>query len=209
MHEFHAHKELCIFGTILMTLGTGLYISLGAASPLATIIIFEVIGGTGAGCLFNPPVIAIQNETAQEHVATATSTQAFTRTMATAIGVVVGGTIFQNGMSKRAEDLRRANLPDTLLKNFSGANAAANVGLVSTIEDAGQAQAIKEAFAWSIRNMWIFYTCVAILGVVAAFFIRSSILSNEHVETRTGLLSSGKDSGGTELSSLSREMVQG
>ena len=67
------------------------------------------------------------------------------------------------------------------------------------VEDTAQQRAIRAAFAWSMRNMFIFYACVAAVGVVAAFFIKSSKLSSEHTETRTGLLGVEKDSQGVEL----------
>lgn len=191
-----------------MLLGTGLYIKMDAGTPLVQLIIFQVIAGFGIGNLFNPPVIVIQNETPQEHVATATSTQAFIRTMATAIGVVIGGIIFEHGMENRSSVLERAGVSRDLLEKFSGRNAAANVGLVNTIQDMSQEEAVKAAFAWSMRNMFIFYACVAALGVVAAFFIRSSKLSSDHVETRTGLLTLQKDARGFELATQPREVTE-
>ncbi|KIW08918.1 uncharacterized protein PV09_00836 [Verruconis gallopava] len=193
MHHFHTHKEPILCGTLLMTLGTGLYINLDWSSPITKLILFELLGGFGIGLLFNPPIIAIQNEVPQEHVATATSTQAFVRTMANAIGVVIGGIIFEHSMTERYSDLVRAGLPENLLTSLSGEKAAANVGLVRIIHDAKQAQAVKAAFAHSLRNMFIFYTCCAVLAVIAAFFVRGSRLSEVHQETRTGLLTYSKD----------------
>jgi len=35
--------------------------------------------------------------------------------------------------------------------------------------------------------MWIFYTCISALAIVASAFIKRQILSKEHVETRTGI----------------------
>lgn len=199
MHQFNAHKELCICGSAMLTLGAGLYISLGASTSLTKFVVFELLGGIGSGLPFSAPLIAIQNETTQEHVATATATQGFVRNTATAIGLVIGGVIFQNSMLERARDLRRAGVSEELLNTFSGAEAAANIGLIGMIKDPAQALAVKEAFAWSIRNMWIFYACIAVVGVIAAFFIRSSRLSSEHVETRTGLVTPKKDVSGLEL----------
>ena len=199
MHEFHAYRELILAGTILMTLGTGLYISFGATTSIAKIVIFEIIGGLGCGLLFQPPVIAIQVFTAQDDIATATATQGFIRNMATSFGVVIGGIVFQNSMSQRAGELKRANIPPDVLRKLSGGDAAANVDIVSKIQDPAQKLVVKQAFAWSIRNMWIFYTCIGALGVVAAIFVKRARLSEEHVETRTGLLSREKEGGGTEL----------
>jgi hypothetical protein len=53
--------------------------------------------------------------------------------------------------------------------------------------------------------MFIFYTCIAGVALIASFFIRSAKLSSEHVETRTGLLSAEKIAEGVELSSFPPE----
>ena len=74
------------------------------------------------------------------------------------------------------------------VNKFSGGDAAANVGFISTIKDAGQKLAVRQAFAWSMRNMWIFYACVGGIAVVASCFIQKEALSREvHVETKTGI----------------------
>ena len=55
MHSASLVKELMICGTLLMTLGTGLYMNLDASSSIAKIAAFEVVGGLGCGLLFKPP----------------------------------------------------------------------------------------------------------------------------------------------------------
>lgn len=96
-------------------------------------------------------------------------------------------------MATRTPLLRSADLSPEIVSKFSGANAAANVGLVSTIQDAGQKLVIKQAFAWSMRNMWIFYTCVGAIAVVASFFIKRETLNRDvHIETKTGLQQMGE-----------------
>ena len=80
-----------------------------------------------------------------------------------------------------------SSIQPSVLAKVSGADAAANVGIISTLSDPGQQLLLKRAFAWSIRNMWIFYTCVGAVGAAASIFIEASVLSEEHTETRTGL----------------------
>lgn len=74
-----------------------------------------------------------------------------------------------------------------MTESLAGGAAAANVFVIKGIADAGQKRAVKEAFAWSLRNMWILYTCLSGCGVVASGFITKQVLSKEHTETRTGL----------------------
>lgn len=91
-------------------------------------------------------------------------------------------------MATRTPFLRSANLSPENLKRFSGSKAAANVAFIGTFEDAGQKLAVKQAFAWSMRNMWIFYACVGAISVVASLFIKGEVLRRgEHVEKRTGI----------------------
>jgi hypothetical protein len=121
----------------------------------------------------------------------------------TCIGTVLGGIIFQNSMTTRRPQLKAAGLPSDLLHKLSGADAAANLGIVSTISDPKIKLAIRQAFAWSTRNMWIFYTCVGAISVVASAFVQKSTLSAEHVETKTGLLREKGGLEGQELEDLS------
>ncbi|KAL8953212.1 MAG: hypothetical protein Q9222_000911 [Ikaeria aurantiellina] len=188
IHRTGRYLELMYIGTLLMTLGFGLFIHFDATSPLAQIVAFQIVAGLGSGLLFEPPLIALQAHVSQADTATATSMFGFSLNLATSISVVVGGVIFQNGMqSHGAPMLRAANVSQDIVQHFSGAEAAANVLIISTIADEGQKAVVKEAFAWSLRNMWILYTVVGGVGVVASGFIGKKELSKEHVETRTGL----------------------
>ena len=178
-------------GLALMTIGFGLFIHLDAHSPLGQLIIFQLMAGSGSGFLFEPPLIAIQALVSQDNTAAASAAFGFTLNLATSISIVVGGVIFQNGMQLRASDLRSAGLSMDLVHKFSGSDAAANVMLISNVTDVTQQAAVKEAYASSLRNMWILYTCVSFLGLVAATFIKKQELSKVHVETKTGIPSSG------------------
>jgi len=58
---------------------------------------------------------------------------------------------------------------------------------VGEIQDLRQRLAVREAYAWSMRNMWIMYTGVSALGVLASMFVKKHVLRKDHVETRTGI----------------------
>ena len=132
----------------------------------------------------------------QDDTATATSTLSFIRSLFLALSIVIGGVVFQNGMSIQAPKLRASGLPNNITQQLSGTNAAANVLIISTLQDAAQKLVVKEAFAWSIRNMWIMYTSVAACGILATAFISKQVLGREHTETRTGLKKDVKESEG-------------
>jgi hypothetical protein len=186
IHRTGQYRPSMWIGTVLMTLGTGLFISLDAHTSTATAIGYEIVEGVGAGLLFEPPLLAIQQGVHQDDVGTATSTQSFTRSLAISLGVIVGGIVFQQSMDLRRSTLQQVGLSTTILDELSGKNAGANVNIARSLPPA-QALAVKEAFAWSIRNMFIMFTVVGALGIVSSLFVVKTKLSKDHSETVTGL----------------------
>ncbi|KAL2047544.1 hypothetical protein ABVK25_011402 [Lepraria finkii] len=179
----------CIWiGLALYAIGNGLFIKLDADSSLAMIIGFQLIAGVGGGLLFEPPLIALQAMTSQENIATAIGTLGFIRSLSTSLAAVIGGVVFQNGMDIQGSNLRSAGLPPDIIGKLSGARAAANVGdIVSELSDPMQKLMVREAFAWSLRNLWILSTCMIFCGLLFSLFIKKKTLSREHMETKTGL----------------------
>ncbi|KAL9011786.1 MAG: hypothetical protein Q9173_003402, partial [Seirophora scorigena] len=152
IHTTGRYRELMWIGTLLMTLGFGLLIHLSAASRLPEIVLFQAVAGLGSGMLFEPPLIAIQAHVSQADTATATATFGFVLNLATSVSVVIGGVLFQNGMRARAAPLASAGLAPDLVHALSGGDAAASVLRVKAIAVPAQVAAVKEAFAWSLRN---------------------------------------------------------
>ncbi|GFF22313.1 MFS transporter, putative [Aspergillus udagawae] len=189
IHRTGRYRELIWLGMTLSTIGNGLYIHLNAYSSLGQIVGYQILSGIGAGLMFEPPVIAIQAMVSQDETATATATLGFVRNLAASSSIVIGGVVFQNSMSQMKSTLLAAGMSETLTEQMSGDSAAANIEIIKTIQDATQLLAVKEAFAWSLRNMWILYTCMSALGIIAGVFILKTRLNKEHVETRTGLKS--------------------
>ncbi|KAK3048850.1 hypothetical protein LTR09_009745 [Extremus antarcticus] len=187
IHQTGRYRELTWLGTLLLTIGTGLYIHLDRTSSIGEIVAFELIGGIGAGFLFESPLIAIQAMVSQADTSSATATFAFIRSTAMAASIVIGGVVFQNGMDNRVPFLRAAGLNATLVEEFSHGDAAANVYLIKRIESVAQREAVQDAFAWSLRNMWIVFTVISALGFAGSLMMRHKDLATEHTETRTGI----------------------
>ncbi len=170
-----------------MTLGTGLYINFRTDTSVARIVGFQIIASIGTALLFQAPIIAIQNTVSQADTATATATFGFIRNLATSLSIMLGGVVFQNSMDARQTSLAAAGLSESVLEALSGDQAAANVEIIKSIQDAAQRQVVQDAFAWSLKNMFIIYTCVAAVAIVASAFIKQRHLSTEHTETKTGI----------------------
>ena len=179
-----------------MTVGNGLFIHFGATSPIGEIFAFEVIAGLGSGLLFEPPLLALQALVSQDDTATTTATLGVIRNIATSLSIVLGGVVFQNGMELQIPQLKQAGLSQKDTELLSGNSAAANVMVTATLTDPAQKLAVKKAFAFSLRNIWIMVTCFSACGIVASAFIAKAVLSEEHVETKTGLKQDQKEQAG-------------
>jgi MFS family permease len=152
IHQTGRYIETTWIGVTLMTLGTGLYISIQPDTSVAMIIGFEIIGGIGTALLFQSPMISIQNTVSQADTATATATLGFIRNLATAISIVIGGVVFQNSMGARQSYLAAAGLSESVLEALSGDQAAANVEIIKSIKSTIQRQAVQEVFSWSLKK---------------------------------------------------------
>lgn len=170
-----------------MTVGIGLYTTFSATSSVGYIIGIEIIAGIGTGCLFESPLIALYANVSQERTASATSTLGFIRCIGQALSLVLGSVVFQNSMNMQVPVLVSKGMSEAVTDLFTGGHAIANVMAVSKISDTVQQMFVKAAFVWSLRNMWILYTCLSGLAMLASLFIGKRKLETEHVEMKTGL----------------------
>lgn len=174
-----------IFGTTLMTLGFGLFIDLPAHASWAKIIIYQIIAGIGTGPNFQSPLIALQSHTERADLATATATFAFVRQLGSALSIVIGGVIFQNRMSAHA-GLLQSVLPDDTAALLSGGSAGASVGVVKGLQQPAK-RIVQQVYTASLKDMWIFYTAFAFVGLGCSLLIQKAHLSKNHTVRKQGL----------------------
>jgi hypothetical protein len=149
------------------------------------IVIYQLTSGVGVGLNFQPPLIALQSNVPAQDNAAATASFGLVRNVASAIGVVLGSVAFANKMNaEQGRLIDEVGSPTADL--FSGSNAQANVLLVRTL-DASQQDAILDAFAESIKHIWIVAVCFAAAALLACLFIKHKQLDKTHVEVKTGL----------------------
>ncbi len=131
------------------------------------------------------PLIALQTLVKPKDIATATATFGFTRNIATSISVVIGGVIFQNGMSRR-QSILAAGLPPDTAAFLGGGSAGAATELVKNLPEA-QKRVVDRVYTESLRTMWIFYVVVAFVGLLCSFAIGKTKLSKVHEVQKQGL----------------------
>ncbi|KAI0602513.1 major facilitator superfamily transporter [Biscogniauxia sp. FL1348] len=142
------------FGAVMMTLGTGLFISFDATTNWAKIIVFLIIAGIGSGPLFQSPLIALQSHVEPGDVAMASSALAFARNLFTSISIVVGTVLLQ--------------------RTLGGANLTANTA--STNAAGSGVPSMTYKYISALRVMWKFYTAAGGLLIIMTCFIKKKDL---------------------------------
>jgi len=169
----------------LLTLALGLFIGFPGYISWPRIIVFQIILGVAVGPPMQALIMAIQVLLPQQDVAVGTSTLGFVRQMATAVSVVVGQVIFQGILANHSDGLLAAGIPAQLVATLSGGSSIASSADAAL--PANQSAVYDAAVADALSKVWIFYAAASGIGFLASFGIRKVALSDQHVETKTGL----------------------
>ncbi|KAL2061983.1 hypothetical protein VTL71DRAFT_7361 [Oculimacula yallundae] len=183
-------------GTIIMTLGFGLFIALPQDYRWEKIIIFQIIAGMGIGPNFQCPLIAVQASSKQGDHATAASTFNFCNNLSASVTIVISTTIFQNSMQSKHKSLIE-RLGAEMAGMLTGKNAAANVEAITHLPDMERTVA-QRAVLRAMLGMWILYTALSAVSIACSFCAQDKVLAKEHTVTETGI----------EAEEVKREMEQ-
>jgi hypothetical protein len=120
-------------------------------------------------------LIALQATIHYSDVGVATATFSFIVLLGATLGIAIGGTVFQNQMTRLAGDLPK--IPG--LEGITGENAGAAVGIVQALPDD-----IKEIvvgnYAASLKMVWIVLCAFAGAGFLISFAIGRHELHREY-----------------------------
>lgn len=137
---------------VVMTVGTGLFISFGAETSWAKIIMFLIVAGLGAGPLFQAPMIALQSHVRPVDISAAMSAFTFMRSLFSSASIVVGSVVLQRSLPG-----------DGLTLGHDQREPGKTVG----DKDIGQ-------YVAALRTMWIVYTSICGLLLVATLFVKKA-----------------------------------
>ena len=182
-------------GWTLATLGYGLQHLLDVHTSTAAWVLITLVAGTGTGMLYPSLTFAIQAATPNKDQAYAVSLFTFFRAAGQAVGVAVGGTIFQNSIKTQ------------ILKHPSIAARAAefavdSTGLVQIIKEmpASMAKAdLIQSYADALKVIWAVMAGLSGLALISSLWIEhftlDRALETDHgfkFEEKTGDRESGE-----------------
>jgi hypothetical protein len=79
------YLELIIAGSVIATLGTGLFIYLPASKDWAKMVTFQIVAALGLGAIFQAPLVVMQSKVKPADKAAATSMYMFVRGLSSAM----------------------------------------------------------------------------------------------------------------------------
>ncbi len=147
-----SYRTLAIGGMILNVAAYGTLSQVGMDATVAPVILAMVILGTGLGLTVAPLLIAAQNAVTKDRLGTATSLTQFTRSMGSAVGLAIMGTLF--------------------LAPFGGKEPE---GLIDfrTKFDPAQLKSMVAPLVVGLHHVFLATLAIAVLGILLAFSIPS------------------------------------
>lgn len=187
-------------GWVLSTIGLGLMCLIKVTTSVYGWILLNIIPGLGLGILFPSLGYAVQASATPENLAIAVAMFSFFRALGQAIGVAVGGVVFQNQMYK---NLLRYPALAPMASAYSQV-AAGLVQVIKAMADGANKTHLKEAYTDSLRIVWA--VCCAISGVALLFSLMTESYDLDRaLETTQGLRGEGKEQGQDQEKELPME----
>ncbi|KAF3390797.1 hypothetical protein DPV78_011129 [Talaromyces pinophilus] len=155
-------------GWILTTLGFGLLCILKVGTSIPGWIFLEFAVGFGLGVIFPSVTFAIQASAKHETLAMAVAMTSFFRAFGQAIGVAIGGVVFQNRMYSNL-------LQYTELAPYARAysqDAAGLVQVINDMEDGTTKQDLRTAYADSLRIIWAVCCAFSAVGFLFSLWTK-------------------------------------
>lgn len=169
-------------GWTLSTIGLGLMCLIKSTTSVAGWIFLNLVGGLGLGILFPSLGYAVQASATPENLAIAVAMFSFFRALGQAIGVAVGGVVFQNRMHTNL--LKYPSLAP--MADAYSQDAAGLVQVIKGMADGPVKVHLKDAYTDSLRIVWA--VCCAISGVaLLVSFLTESYDIDRALETTQGL----------------------
>ena len=169
-------------GWALTVLGCGLLYLLDANTSVPAWIFLNLVSGVGLGLLFPSMGFSIQAASTNEDLAFAVAMFSFFRAFGQAIGVAIGGTIFQNTMKRK---LMKYPLLQSHASEYSQ-DASSLVRIIKAMESSPQKDQLIQGYADSLKVVWAVLCGLAFIGLLVSFLVRGLDL-NRPLETEQGL----------------------
>lgn len=185
-------------GWCLTTLGMGILYLMDVHTPTVQWVFMNLVCGLGMGLLFSSTAYAAQAAQRNEDTAFAVSMFSFFRCFGQAVGVAVGGTIFQNQIRR---ELQAYPQLAPLAEQYSS-DAASLVQVIRAMEgeELEQRAQLVQAYADALKIVWVTMCGLAGLALISSFFVKGLDI-NVPLETEQGFKEKKREAEGNAVKS--------
>jgi len=172
------YKWFIVGGSVMSSIGLGLFTMLQVDTPLWHVFGFMVVLGIGLGLFMQPLILAAQNSVAPSDLGAGTSTATFFRTLGGSFGVAVMGAVLTaqvNASLRSSLPAAVAKLPPDQAQQFASGEhntqqlaqaPSAILRLPPPIKDA-----IQEAYAVGLDRIFWVAASVAAVSIIVALLL--------------------------------------
>ncbi|KAL9034887.1 MAG: hypothetical protein Q9214_006839, partial [Letrouitia sp. 1 TL-2023] len=166
----------------ITTLGCGLLCLLSPSTSVPAFVFLNVPVSIGTGMSFNSMSLAIQAAGRPQDAAHSITFYSFIRVFGQALGVAVGGVVFQNQIQNK---LNAYPSLAPMAREYSK-DATALVGIIQKTEDSIEKTQLVQAYADSIKMIWVVMAALSGAVFASSAFVKGYSL-NQELETSQGL----------------------
>ncbi|RAL58192.1 hypothetical protein DID88_002327 [Monilinia fructigena] len=169
-------------GWVLATFGAGLLYLLEPKTSIVQWVFLNVPISIGTGMLF--PAMALGNQAASrpQDAGHAAAFYAFDRVFGQAIGVAIGGVVFQNQIREKL----LLYPPLASMATQYSKDATALVEVIKSMDDGLDKMQLKQAYADSLKMIWVVMCALCGAALITSLFVKGYSLEVEH-KTLQGL----------------------
>ncbi|MET8574175.1 MDR family MFS transporter [Streptomyces sp. NPDC005012] len=164
-------KPYIVAGTVILTLGFLSLAGIDHTTSMWYVFVGMFLIGVGVGMSMQNLVLVLQNTVPLSELGAASASITFFRSLGGTIGVSVLGAILANSVATRIADGLRKMGVDT-----SGGGAAAGGNLDIASMPAPVQEIVRAAYGEATGQIFLVAAAVAVVGVVATFFLTSTKL---------------------------------
>ncbi|KAJ6519095.1 major facilitator superfamily domain-containing protein [Mycena sanguinolenta] len=164
-------------GSVLMTIGAGLLVSLNENSNIGKELGFTLVQGLGTGFLFQPPLIALQAAMPLKDMAAVTGAFYLVRTLGTSMGVSLGGVAFQSQLARHLRNIPALEGTQTEASILEG-----NYKDIKLIDSPELRQQVIVALSRSLRTIFIILVPLCGTTFLLSLLVRHYSLERNFVQ---------------------------
>ncbi|KAF4219444.1 hypothetical protein CNMCM8980_000420 [Aspergillus fumigatiaffinis] len=156
-----------VAGSLLVTLGSGLMLSVNADTGPARVYGYTVLVGAGVGCYVVAGFAVTQAMVKAEDVSNAVAFQSIAQVLGCVVLLAVAGSIYENTSLDAITPLLPVGTPSTFASELIAGTSSSAFASLSP-EVAGE---VISALTKTLRNVWIFFLSSGALSLCLSLFL--------------------------------------